>query len=58
MFASSKDFELTVLVILDNHLQKSFEMVLEMEDVTKATSCQQDFLWKQATEFLERLGNR
>ena len=33
-------------------------VVSEMEDVTKATSCQRAFLWKQATEFLEGLENR
>ena len=38
MFASDEDFRVTVLVILDNHLQKFFEMVSEMEDITKATS--------------------
>ena len=42
MFASTADFGLTVLVILDNHLQKFFEMVLDMEDMTKATSHQRD----------------
>ena len=58
MFASSADFGLTVLVILDNHLQKFFEMVSDMENVTKASSRQRDFLWRQATEFLEGLENR
>jgi hypothetical protein len=38
MFASSEDFGLTVLVILDNHLQKFFEMVSEMDDATKAST--------------------
>ena len=33
-------------------------MVSEMEvDVTNATSCQRDFLWKEATEFLKGLEN-
>ena len=44
MFASTADFGLTVLVILDNHLQKCFEMVSDMEDMTKASSRQRDFL--------------
>ena len=48
MFASSEDFGLTVLVILDNDIQKCFKVVSEMmKDVTKeGTSCQHDFLWK------------
>ena len=58
MFASSDDFGLTVLVILDNHLQKFFQMVSDMPDVTKAPSHQRDFLWKQASDFLEGLDNR
>jgi hypothetical protein len=58
MFASIEDFGLTVLVILDYQLQKFFEMVLDMHDVTKASSRQRDFLWRQATEFLEGLENR
>jgi hypothetical protein len=58
MFASSADFGLTVLVILDNQLQKFFEMVSDMHDVAKASSRQRDFLWRQATEFLEGLENR
>jgi hypothetical protein len=55
MFASSEDFGLTVLVILDNHLQKFFQMVSDMDDVTRASSRERDFLWKQATRFLEKL---
>jgi hypothetical protein len=62
MFASSKDFGLTVLVILDNHLQRFFgmvsEMVSEMKDVSKASERQRDFLWNQASDFLNRLDNR
>ena len=58
IFASTADVGLTVLVILDNHLQKCFEMVSDMEDMTKATSCQSDFLWRQANELLEGLENR
>jgi hypothetical protein len=58
MFASSPDFGLTVLVILDNHLQKFFEMVSEMADVTQASSRERDFLWRHATKFLEGLENR
>lgn len=58
MFASSSDFGLTVLVILDNHLQRFFEMVSDMDDVTKASSRERDFLWRQATKFLESLENR
>ena len=58
MFASTDDFGLTVLVILDNHLQKFFEMVSNMEDMTKASSRQRDFLWRQANGFLEGLENR
>ncbi len=57
MFASIEDFGLTVLVILDNQLQKFFEMVLDMHDVTKASSRQRDFQWRQATEFPEGLEN-
>jgi hypothetical protein len=58
MFASSEDFGLTVLVILDNHLQQFFEMVSEMDDVTRASSRERDFLWNQATRFLEKLDDR
>ena len=59
MFASTADFRLTVLlVILHNHMQKFFEMVSDIEDMTKASSCQRDFLWNQANEFLEGLENR
>ena len=58
MFASTADFGLTVLVILDNHMQKFFEMVSDLEDMTKASSRQRDFLWNQANEFLEGLENR
>jgi hypothetical protein len=58
MFASSKDFGLTVLVILDNHLQRFFEMVSEMDDMSKATARQRDFLWLQASDFLAGLDNR
>ena len=58
MFASSEDFGLTVLVILDNHLQKFFEMVSDMDDVTKASTRQRDFLWRHAADFLEGLENR
>jgi hypothetical protein len=58
MFASSKDFGLTVLVILDNHMQRFFEMVSEMTDVSKASSRQRDFLWNQASDFLNGLDNR
>ena len=58
MFASTTNFGLTVLVILDNHLQKFFEMVSAMEDMTKASSRQRDFLWRQANKFLEGLENR
>ena len=54
MFASTTDFGLMVLVILNNHLQKFFEMVSDMEDMTKVSSCQQDFLLRQANEFLEK----
>ena len=48
MFASTANFGLTVLVILDSHLQKFFEMVSEIDDMTKASSHQWDFLWQQA----------
>ena len=58
MFVSSKDFGLTVLVILDNHLQRFFEMVSEMEDMSKASTRQRDFLWLQASDFLTGLDNR
>ncbi len=58
IFASIADFGLTLLVILDNQLQKFFEMVSDMHDVTQASSRQRDFLWRQATEFLEGLENR
>jgi hypothetical protein len=58
MFTSIDDFGLTVLVILDNQLQKFFEMVTDMDDVKKASSRQRDFLWRHATEFLEDLENR
>ena len=58
MFASSKDFGLTVLVILDNHMQRFFEMVSEMTDVSKASTRQRDFLWNQASDFLNGLDNR
>ena len=51
MFASTADFGLTVLVILDKHLKKFFDMVSDMEGMTKASSRQPDFLWRQATEF-------
>ena len=57
-FASTTDFGLTVLFIINNHLQKFFEMVSDMEDMTKASSHQWDFLWRQATEFIEGLENR
>jgi hypothetical protein len=57
MCASIADFGLTVLVILDNQLQKFFEMVSDMHDVTKASSRQRDFLWRQAAEFLKGLEN-
>ena len=58
MFASTADFGLTVLVILDNHMQKFFEMVSDLEDMSKASSRHRDFLWNQANEFLEGLENR
>jgi hypothetical protein len=58
MFASNKDFGLTVLVILDLHLQRFFEMVSEMDDVSKASTRQRDFLWNHAQEFLMGLDNR
>ncbi len=58
MFASSKDFGLTVLVILDNQLQRFFEMVSELDDVSKASTRQRDFLWNHAQEFLMGLDNR
>ena len=58
MFASNEDFGLTVLVILDNQLQKFFQMVADMPDVSKATAHQRDFLWKQANDFLDGLDNR
>ena len=45
MFASIAGFGLTVLVIVDHHLQKFFEVVSNMEDMHKVSSCQQDFLW-------------
>ena len=57
MFASTADSGLMVLVILDNHLKKFFENVSDMEDMTKASSCQWDFMWCQATKFLEWLEN-
>jgi hypothetical protein len=58
MFASSSDFGLTVLVILDNHLQLFFEMVSDLNDATQASSRERDFLWRQATKLLESLENR
>ena len=58
MFACTADFGLTVLVILDNQLLKFFQMVSEMDDVTKASSCQRDFLWRHAAEFLDGLDNQ
>jgi hypothetical protein len=58
MFISIEDFGLSVLVILDNQLQKFFEMVSEMDDVKKASSRQRDFLWRQASDFLDDLDNR
>ena len=58
MFASTADFGLIVLVMLCNHLQKFFEIVLNMEDVTKASSRQRDFLWRYAKGFLEGVENR
>jgi hypothetical protein len=58
MFLSTPDFGLTILVILDNHLQRFFEMVSEMDDVTKASSRERDFLCRQANAFLDGLENR
>jgi hypothetical protein len=58
MFASNKDFGLTVLVILDNQLQRFFEMVSEMDDVSQASTRQRDFLWNHAQDFLTGLDNR
>jgi hypothetical protein len=58
MFISIEDFGLSVLVILDNQLQKFFEMVSEMDDVKKASSRQQNFLWRQVSDFLDDLDNR
>jgi hypothetical protein len=57
MFLSVKDFGLTVLVILDNHLQRFFEMVSAMDDVTKASRRERDYLYGKANEFLEGLEN-
>jgi hypothetical protein len=58
MFSSIKDFGLTVMVILDNHLQKFFEMVSEMDDVTQASSKERNYLYTQASNFLDGLENR
>jgi hypothetical protein len=58
MFLSCKDFGLQVLIILDNHMQRFFEMVSEMKDVSKASTRQRDFLWNQANDFLDKLDNR
>jgi hypothetical protein len=57
MFTSIKDCGLTVMVILDNHLQKFFEMVSEMDDVTKASSKERNYLHNQASDFLDGLEN-
>ena len=58
MFSSVEDFGLTVLVILNNHLQKFFDMVTDVDNVTKASSCQRHFLWRQASDFLKNLDNQ
>jgi len=58
MFVSTEDFGLSVLVILDLHLQRFFEAVSELDDVTQASSRQRDFLYKHACEFLEGLEDR
>jgi hypothetical protein len=58
MFASVEDFGLSILVILDNHLQSFFEMISEMDDVTAATSHQRDFLFRRADRLIEELENR
>jgi hypothetical protein len=59
MFASVEDFGLSILVILDNHLQSFFEMVSEMEDVTAGASSQQrDFLFRRAVKLIEELENK
>jgi hypothetical protein len=57
MFHSIKDCGLTVMVILDNQLQKFFEMVSEMDDVTKAGPKERHYLHNQASDFLEGLEN-
>ena len=43
---------------LDKHVQKFFEIVLDMEDMAKASSGQRDFMWCQAAEFVEVLENQ
>jgi hypothetical protein len=46
------------MVILHNHLQKCFEMVSEMDDVTKASSKERNYFHNQASDFLDGLENR
>jgi hypothetical protein len=58
MFTSIKDYGLTVMVILDHHLQKFFDMVSEMDDVTKASPKERHYLLDQARDFLDGLENR
>ena len=58
MFISIKDYGLTVLVILDNQLQKFFEMVSDMDDVTQASSKERNYLHNKASDFLDGLENR
>jgi hypothetical protein len=58
MFNSVKDYGLAVMVILDHHLQKFFDMVSEMDDVTKASTKERHYLVDQAKDFLDGLENR
>ena len=58
MFASVPDCGLTVLAILDNQLQKFFEMVSDVDDATKAGSKERNYLHSQASDFLEGSENR
>jgi hypothetical protein len=58
MFVSCPNFGLIIVLTLDCHLQSFFEMISELDDVTKATSYQREFLRRRADKLIEELENK
>jgi hypothetical protein len=58
MFESCPNFGFIIVLTLDCHLQSFFEMLSELDNVTKASSYQREFLYRRAYKLIEELENK